>query len=188
MKFFVECGILWILVVAATANAQSGNYLMDSIDSTMEILEYFNFEVDYYREALLWEAEDMGYYFTWSLTEAARVAYTEDQGEGLRRCAEIVATACESNIHWFEDQLRELEKDTRELHLSIYNAFGPTNIVTEGGYMIYYNHNIFLNGRMQLLAEHDTNLLNAWFDLYLRFFELDVELDYCIEAVMLPRK
>lgn len=185
MKFIgVLCGLLAI----ASVKAQSGNLLEYAYDLSMLMLADYDYEVNWYRDALTRETYDMGYYFTAEMAEAARVAVTDYQGEGLEQCALNAVESCEVNILWFDDQLRDLEYDARTLHMSVFKILAETNIKRYGAEEAYYKHELYINEMYAKLIDHDNRLWYAYIEMFFRFFDVLDELEYCIEAVLLPRK
>lgn len=166
--------VLVIMVITCVGAQTTGNYILESYNAAMELKTLYENEVLFYRSMLTAEAWDMGRVFGDNMATWIGRADNENQGEALRRCAEITAVRCQSNIDLFADRILDLQRDSEELDLSVFRQLMDMNIKSEEYSLFYYHHSLRMEERLEWLNDHHIPMLqeayiyvfNEWFTLY----------------------
>lgn len=170
--------LIYIIVAIFTfltcVNGQTGNYILESYNAAVELKLLYEVEVDRYRGFLTLEAWDMGRVFGNYMADWIALAENENQGEALRRCAEIAADGSQANIDLFADRLVDLQRDSDDLHLSVFRQLMDWNIKSEEYSLFYYYHSQRMDEGLERLNDYHVprlqeayNLVFAdWFVLY----------------------
>lgn len=179
------CGLVLILAVATAVKAQTGNYILQSYNSAVVIKELYEVQLNYYRVVLTEEAWDMGRVFTDQMADWIAEAQTAAQGTALRTCASQATVQCEEYIDLFGDRLEELQHETDEIHLSVYEQMMDMNIKSEEYSLFYYYHTQRLDAKLERLSQyHIPRLQEAYNLIYNRWFEVYYFLRDCSAAAL----
>lgn len=156
---------------------------MRAYDAALMVKAGYDYDIEYFRGLLTWEAEDMGF-FTEMIADASLVVKDKFQGEGLRWCAEHIAYNCERNIKSMDDLIRDMERDSVRLHSSVYLQVAEMNIKAEGLPTFDCQHDQRIAEALAKQDEHFYRLREKWMEIFMAYFNLYYQLDECIDSVL----
>lgn len=177
--------VLWGLAIQVSAQTEHGNYLLASYNEAMLIKSYYDEEVQYYREYLTYESEDMGVIFTDMVADAVAVASNPVQGERIGQCGFVTAYLGRNNIVDFERYINIAQNVGNGLHMTVLGQLRNQNIKEYDLELFYYYHSYIMQEAYDdLWYVHTYNMLYAWLDMLFDFFDLHDALDNCLLDAM----
>lgn len=186
MKWFCLVAALGLLAAGTRGQSPpSSNYLVDALNSAMELKGIYDYETESFRARLTYQADDFGYYFTRSMRYAQPRATTQGQGAALQVCASVAASQSQESIRQFDEALRHIQQDSNQLQLSVYEQLQQTNIKAEDLELFYYYHSHRMEeARNRLYEVHFVTLGNSWARMWFDHFDIAEELDECLERAL----
>lgn len=160
------------------------NNFQRAYDSAMAVKTGYEYDIEYFRNILTWEASDMSF-FTEMIADASALIETEFQGEGLRWCAEHIAYNCERNINSMDKLIRAMERDSVRLHSTVYRQLKHFNVLSEEDMKSFdYQHDRIIANALAKQDHHYYGLRDKWVEIYFAYFQLYYQLDECINSVL----
>lgn len=164
MRMNLAVLVLAVVVVGprpVPISAQSTNYLLEAYDFAMRTAILYKSDANFFREMLTFEIKDLSYYAIDIMANLYELTESAEHGAGVQQCVEIAANSSLTNFHVYEDKLREFDKDTREIHLSVFKALMEVNIMEEGGYAVFYEHLQSIEEMLAQLSFHFNRMNDA---------------------------
>ena len=174
--------LLSLVAGLAVVQGQSGNIFLDSFDSAMTVKELYDEETDYFRQYLTYEAEDLGNFADF-VAYALELSSTPAHGAGIQQCAEEAHYYATINVEFFNYYILEAEEAARDLQFTVMGLIRDKNIkedLPQIDLFYYYHDYIVQEAYEDLYYYYGDNMFYAWLIVYLEWFYIYDELDYCM--------
>lgn len=179
-----------ILVVLASSSLQvhgQTNYLLASFEAAMELQEEYVNEIDYWRDWLTIEADDMGYYFTDMVAQGIELSSSAAQGAAIGECGRTAHNYSRANINYMADTMRDTEIAGNSLHVSVMLQLSNMNIKEADLELFYYYHGYAMDeAYYNLWNDYADRMFFAWIYVLFDFYYVYDILFYCVSDALYP--
>lgn len=172
-------------LAATSVRSQTTNYIMEAYNSAVLMKSYYDEEVEYFREMLTYEADDMGYYFTDLVAQGIALVDTAAQGAAIQECGFRAADLSQENIEFMEYYINAAERAANDLHTTVLLQLRNMNIKEYDLELFYYYHSYTMDDAYyDLWYWYSDNMFYSWLIVYIEFFYVNEELYDCIVEVL----
>lgn len=176
--------VIFSLLAALAACVRGHNYLLASYEEALEVHSFYEGEVDYFRNWLSIDAEDLGY-FANVIADGIYAATTETQGQGIARCAARTEANSGAAIWYLNNYIVQTARASNELHMTVIRQLTTWNIKSYDPELFYYSHSELMYDAIDdLYYVHFSNMFRAWLEIAVTYYEIYEDLADCINAAL----
>ena len=161
----------------------TGNYLLDSYEAAVQMKQLYENDIEYWREWLTIEAQDMDFFFIELVFIGINRATAPEHGYGIAKCTAEAAETSRNNIIYMDEVMIEVQDIANTLHLTVFDLLSTTNIKEQDLELFYYYHSYVMEETEWNLWFLYYEMYDAWLAVLMDFFDVRDRLFLCIDAV-----